>query len=141
MIRFKLLLVAVTLFISSACTTTQRNQTLIQAASTPVGAAIVAKASNKVVDLGLNAGATKIDTGNPYLHSIAVGLRANEGQIVTSADVQKIVKDYGDPAKPDKMKDLAMNAWQLIKSASGKIALSAATELVAVGLQQGAATR
>lgn len=114
---------------------------ITQAAATPIGAAILAKASNNVVDLGLNAGATKIDTGNPYLHSIAVGLRANEGQIIQPSDVQKIVRDYGDPTKPEKMKTLALNLWQLIKSASGRIALSAATELAAQGIQQGAMTK
>lgn len=136
----RFLLLAATAFLTSSCALLQPSgDTIAKAAATPAGSAIIAQASNAVVNLGLNAGATRIETGNPYLHSIAVGLRANEGQIVTPADVQRIVHDYGDPANKSKMKVLAADLWTLIKGASGRIALSAATELAAQGLQAGAA--
>lgn len=139
---YKLILLAATALLTSSCSVFHpTGDTIAKAAATPAGAAIIAQASNAVVNLGLNAGATRIETGNPYLHSIAVGLRANEGQIVTPGDVQRIVHDYGDPKNTSKMKVLAADLWSLIKGASGRIALSAATELAAQGLQQGAATK
>lgn len=118
----------------SSCTTTQ-------VAKSPIGAAVIAKTSNSVIDKGLHAGATKIDTGNPYLHALAEGLRANEGKILTAADVQKIASDYGDPNQPNKFKTLGWNIWEVIKTASINIGWSAATELAAQGLQTGAVAK
>lgn len=109
-----------------------------QLAATPLGAAVIAKTSNSVIDKGLNAGATKIDNGNPYLHALADGLRANEGKILTSEDVQKLAADYGDPANQHKFKSLALDVLNVIKGAAINIGWSAATELAAKGLQQGA---
>lgn len=110
-------------------------------AKTQVGATVIANASNKVVDLGLNAGATKIDTGNPYLHSIAVGIRANEGKLVTAADIQKLVIDYGDPNNKSTMKVLAKDLWSIVKSAAIKVGSSTALELAAQGLEKGATSK
>lgn len=118
----------------SGCTSTQF-------ASNPVGAQVIAKTANSVIDKGLHAGATKIDTGNPYLHSLAVGLRANEGKILTAADIQKIATDYGDPMQKEKFKTLAWNIWGIVKNAAINIGWSAATELAAQGIQDGATVK
>lgn len=129
--HLSILIVACLAFSLSGCTTTQ-------IAKSPIGAAVIAKTSNSVIDKGLNAAATKIDTGNPYLHALAEGLRANEGKILTAADVQKIVTDYGDPNNPSKFKSLGWNVWEVIKTAAVNIGWSAATEFAAQGLQDGA---
>lgn len=109
-----------------------------QLAVSPIGAAVITKASNKVIDNGLNAGATKLDTGNPYLHSLATGLRSVEGKVLTSEDVKKIAENYGDPANQHKFKTLALDVWQVIRDAAVNIGWAAATELAAKGLQDGA---
>jgi hypothetical protein len=115
----------------SGCSTTD-------IAKSPAGAAVISEVSNSVIDKGLNAGATKIDTGNPYLHALADGLRANEGKVLTSADVKKIASDYGDPANKSKFKTLALDVWKVIESAALQIGWTSATELAAQGLQKGA---
>lgn len=127
-----LLIIPLTLSIFfSGCSTTN-------VAKSPIGAAVIAKTSNIVIDKQLHAAATKLDTGNPYLHSLAVGLRAVEGQILTAEDIKKIAADYGDPHNQHKFKSLALNLWNVIKPAAINIGWAAATELAAVGLQQGA---
>lgn len=127
---FVLIPLTLSLFFS-ACSTTN-------IAKSPIGASVIAKTSNSVIDKQLHAAATKLDTGNPYLHSLAVGLRAVEGQILTAEDIKKIAADYGDPSNKQKFKSLALNLWNVIKPAAINIGWAAATELAAVGLQQGA---
>jgi hypothetical protein len=128
---FYILCALCVLCVSSSCSTTD-------IAQSPIGASVIANTSNKVIDKGLNAGATRIDTGNPYLHALAEGLRANEGKILTADDVKKIAADYGDPNNKAKFKTLALDTWQIIKSAALKIGWSTATELAAQGIQKGA---
>lgn len=127
-----LLLIPLTLSLFFAsCSTTN-------IAKSPIGAAVITKTSNIVIDKQLHAAATKLDTGNPYLHSLAVGLRSVEGQVLTSEDIKKIAADYGDPNNQHKFKSLAVNLWNIIKPAAIKIGWAAATELAAQGLQEGA---
>ncbi len=113
------------------CTTTQ-------VATSPIGAAVITKVSNNVIDQGLNAGVTRLETGNPYLHAVADGLRSVEGQVLTSADVTKIVNDYGDPSNKARFQTLAADVWGVIKTAAVKIGWIAAAEAAAQGLQSGA---
>jgi hypothetical protein len=133
------ILLAASLFFLPGCSTQNTAAIAQHFARTPAGSAIVAKASNTVIDQGLNAGATRIDTGNPYLHAVADGIRANEGKILTAEDVQKIVTDYGDPANAHKFKTVAADVWQIIKLAAYRIGWSAAEELAAQTLQTSAA--
>lgn len=122
----------------SGCSATNTAAIAQHFAASPAGSAIVAKASNTVIDQGLNAGATRIDTGNPYLHAVADGIRANEGKVLTAGDVQKIVTDFGDPANAHKFKTLGVDVWNVISSAVGSIGWSAAEELAAQTLQNSA---
>lgn len=126
------------LLLGALCALALQGCTATQLAQTPAGAAIITNASNSVIDKGLNAGATSLDTGNPYLHALADGLRSVEGQVLTSDDVKNIAAKYGDPANAHKFKTLALDVWQIIQREATKIGWAAATELAAQGIQDGA---
>jgi predicted small secreted protein len=107
-------------------------------AASPAGSQIVATAADKVIQMGLSAGATALDNGNPYLHAVADAIRSNPDGIVDPANVQKIFADYGDPANKTKFKTLALDFWKLAKDAAIRFGTANAAELLAKGLQDGA---
>lgn len=128
-------LVACSLFLlTSGCASWYRP------ASTQAGSVIIAQATDKAIHSGVNAAAGYIDTGNPYLHSLADALRANSGSIVNPADVQRIAVNYGDPANQHKFKQLGADLWVLLKNATAQYGKVAGTELVAQGLNQAGMT-
>jgi hypothetical protein len=109
-------------------------------AATPAGSEIVSKAADKVIQKGLNATADKLDaTGNNYLHSVADALRSNPDGILDPAFVQKAFRDYGDPNNKTKFKTLALDIWAIAKEAATRFSKANAAELLAKGLQDGAA--
>lgn len=106
---------------------------------TEQGSIIVAHVADKVVQSGVIKVADSIDKmDNPYLHSVADALRANSGDIISPADVQKIAVDYGDPNQKEKFKTLGANLWTLVKNATVQFGKVAGTELVATGLNEAA---
>jgi len=107
-------------------------------AASPTGSAVIAKTVDDVIHKGLDATATGIDTGNPYLHSVADALRANPQAIVNPTDVQKLFVDYGDPNNKSKFKTLALDLWNVTKNAAIQYGSAKASELLASGLQIGA---
>jgi hypothetical protein len=124
--------------LTAGCAQWNPSTTATHLAATPAGSTIIAKAADDVIQLGLNAAATRIDTGNPYLHSIADAIRANPEGIIDPVDVQKIFTDYGDPVNPHKFKLLAHDVWILAKNAAVRFGKANAAELLATGLQAGA---
>jgi len=111
-------------------------------AATPAGASIVTNAADKVIQKGLNAGADKLDaTGNPYLHAVADALRSNPDGIVDPAFVQKAFADYGDPQNQTRFRTLGIDIWNIAKEAAIRFGKANAAELLAKGLQDGAAAK
>src|SRR6266436_1844651 len=107
-------------------------------AASPTGSAVIAKATVDIIHKGLDATATGIDTGNPYLHSVADAIRANPQAIVNPIDIQKVFVDYGDPNNKSKFKTLAADLWNVTKNAAIQYGSTKAAELLASGLQIGA---
>src|SRR6266404_831896 len=122
----------IAIFLPACATTFQK------VAETPAGSQVIAKTSDKVIQLGLNAAAEQIDTGNPYLHSLADAIRSNPDGLVDPENVAKLVKNFGDPANQHRFRQLGKDLYVTFKDAAVQFGRTNAAELLAEGIQTGA---
>lgn len=136
----KLLLAALVLSSLTGCAWTQAHLPQIKATASVIGNRALILAEQTLISAAVNAA----DAGfkADYLDAIASGLRANEGNLVTSADVASIVKIWSPNDGPQWQK-LAGNAAQLADQAlieHGYVKPAAVIEQIATGFNAAAAS-
>lgn len=105
----------------------------LQSRAVAVGSTFV----NAAAAYGAAIAQSKIKPGNPYLDSVASGLRKLQGTpLVSEAQIQGIITSFGDPNNPDPWQTLGTKVGDIVTNYGANTVTNTGLETASIALNQ-----